>query len=87
MTQGEQPFEGTDYTRVKFVGVRYDTLVPDLKIGDEHEFKVRGVVVGTGDERKADGTIGHTVKLEVSSVAPTSFEEPADPNAPEALTD
>ena len=79
MTKGDQPFEGTDYTRVKFVGTRYDTLVQDLKIGQELEFKVRGRVVGVGDEEMKDGHVGHQVKLKVDGVIPLSFEEPEDP--------
>lgn len=83
----QQQLDGTDYTRVKFVGVKYDTLLPDLKIGDELEFTVRGRIKGTGEEEMKDGHLGKTVKLEVSSVAPVSFEEPEDPDAPSLLDD
>ena len=79
MTAGEQTFDGMDRTtRFKFVGVKYESLKTDFAIDEEVEFKVRGRVKGSGDERMNAGLI-HMVKIEVDSVSPVSFEEPADP--------
>lgn len=64
--QGE--LEGMDYTKVKFVGVQYDDLESDVKIGDEMEFLVKGQVVGVGDEKMSDGHVRHFAKVKVSSV-------------------
>ena len=76
MTDGEQTFEGMDRTtRFKFVGVKYESLKTDFAIDEEVEFKVRGRVKGSGDERMNAGLI-HMVKIEVDSVSPVSFDEP-----------
>lgn len=80
MTDGEQTFEGMDRTtKVKFVGVQYNSLKADFPLGEEVEFKVRGRVVGVGDEEMKDAHVRHVVKVDVDSVVPLSFEEPADP--------
>jgi hypothetical protein len=79
MTTGEQMFEGMDRTtRFKFVGVKYESLKTDFAIDEEVEFRVRGTVKGSGDERMNAGLI-HLVKIEVDSVVPLSFDEPEDP--------
>ena len=79
MTDGQQALEGMDRTtKVKFVGVQYDSLKTEFPLGDEVEFKVRGRVVGIGDEEMKDGHIRHVVKVDVESVVPLSFEEPPD---------
>jgi hypothetical protein len=84
VTQSES-LPGTDHTKFRFVGVKYESLSKDFKLGDSHEFTVRGRIVGVGDEEMKDGHIGHVVKLEVTSVTPSSFEEPEDPNQPTLL--
>jgi len=84
VTQSEN-LPGTEATKVKFLNVKYQTLAQDFKIGDEHTFVVTGRVKGTGDREVADGHIGHVVELAVTSVTPSSFEEPEDPNQPTLL--
>ncbi len=80
MIDGEQTFDGMDRTtKVKFVGVQYNSLKADFPLGEEVEFKVRGRVVGVGDEEMKDTHIRHVVKVDVDSVVPLSFEEPPDP--------
>jgi hypothetical protein len=79
MTTEQDALPGTTPTRVKFLGTKYDTLMGDFKIDDEHEFTVRGVVKAVGDEKVKDGHIGHVVKIEVTSVSPVSFTEPDPP--------
>lgn len=81
MTDGEQTFDGMDRTtKVKFVGVQYNSLKADFPLGEEVEFKVRGRVVGVGDEEMKDAHVRHVVKVDVDSVVPLSFEEPPDPS-------
>lgn len=63
-------FKDMDYTKVKFVGVQYDTLELPLKIGDEVVFLVQGRVTAVGDEAMKDGHIRHVAKVEVQSVTP-----------------
>lgn len=79
MTDGEQTFEGMERTtKFSFTGMGYESLKVDFERGQEVEFKVRGIVKMTGDEDMKHGPI-HLVKVEVDSVVPVSFEEPADP--------
>lgn len=80
MTDGDQTFEGMERTtKFKFTGVKYESLKGDFTIGEEVEFRVRGHVKMTGDEDMSTGLV-HLVKVEVESVAPVSFDEPADPS-------
>jgi hypothetical protein len=60
----------TNYSRVKFAGMGFDELDPDAnpKIGEEMSFRVRGRVVGIGDDEMADGQVRHIVKVKISSV-------------------
>jgi hypothetical protein len=66
----QQPsLEGTDYTKVKFVGVNYDSPETEpLKLGDEMTFKFRGRVVALGDELMKDSHQRHVAKIDVNSV-------------------
>lgn len=89
MTQSES-LPGVESTKLRFVGVKYQSLNRDFKRGDEHEFVVKGTIIMVGEETLKDGHAGQVVKLEVSSVRPTTFEEPEpeeDPNQPTLLTD
>lgn len=79
MTEGEQTLEGMERTtKFKFVGIKYESLKGDFDIDQEVEFRVRGTVKGTGDERMSAGDLQHIVKIEVDSVSPVSFDEPKD---------
>lgn len=60
--------EGMDYTKVRFVGVQFDSLETKPQIGDQMQFMVKGRVTGTGDEQMADGLVRHFAKVKVSSV-------------------
>lgn len=62
--------EDTDYSKVKFVGMSFDSLDKDIKIGDEHTFTVRARCVGTADEatQAGSGPVRHQVKMKVQSV-------------------
>ena len=62
--------EGTDYTKVRFVGVQYDALETTPSIGTEMEFVVKGRVVGHGEEQMSDGHLRKYAKVKVSSVTP-----------------
>jgi hypothetical protein len=78
MTTQQDSLPGTEPTKITFLNTKYDTLMPDFTIDDEHEFKVCGVVKGVGDE-KIHGRIVPVVKIEVTSVSPVSFTEPGPP--------
>jgi phenolic acid decarboxylase len=79
MTAGEQTFDGMERTtKFSFTGMGYESLKVDFERGEEVEFRVRGRVKMIGDEDVKQQTI-HLVKVEVDSVSPVSFEEPADP--------
>lgn len=60
--------EGTDYVKVRFVGVQYDALEDAPPMGSEMEFLVKGRVVGHGEEEMADGHLRKYAKVKVSSV-------------------
>lgn len=62
--------EDTDYLKVRFVGMAFDSLEKDIRIGDEKTFLVRARCIGTAEEAsKQDGSIRHIAKMDVQSVA------------------
>lgn len=68
---GQGELEGTQATKVKFVGMQYDAFEEDIRIGDEMSFAVRARCVGIGDELiKVDQHTRHYVKMEVLSCLP-----------------
>lgn len=69
-TPAQGAFEGMDYTKIRFVGVNYDTIEMSPKIGDRLDFLVGGKVVEVGDKALKDGHIQHIVKVDVDHVAP-----------------
>jgi hypothetical protein len=70
--EGQQNLPGTNYSRVKFVGMAWETAeVPSLKT--EVEFTVRGIVVGHGEEVMADGTVREVAKVKVQSVTQSAL--------------
>lgn len=65
----QEALDGVNPTKVKFVGMSFDSLEETIKIGDELVFVVRARCIGLGDEAsKRDGSIRHTVKMDVASV-------------------
>lgn len=60
--------DGMDYTKVKFLGMSYDSLETTPDIGTEMEFVVRGRVKGWGEDERKDGHRVKFVKVDVSSV-------------------
>lgn len=65
----QEQFDGMDFTKVRFVGMAYDSLDHDFKIGDEATFTVRARCTGVGDEAMRDGHVRHIVKMDVLGVA------------------
>lgn len=66
-TEGQAHLPGTDFARVKFVGMAWETAaVPTLK--EEVTFIVRGLCVGHGEEVMADGDVREIAKVKVLSV-------------------
>src|SRR6476620_1119739 len=66
----QETLDGTDYTKIKFVGMSFDTLNTDVKIGDEMSFTVRGRVKAVIEEEDAKGNVNHVAKVKVESVVP-----------------
>lgn len=63
----EQPLDGTDYAKVKFVGMAFDDLDRQIGIGDELVLSVRARCVGVGQEQMHDG-VRRIVKMRTTSV-------------------
>lgn len=63
-----EPLPGTDYTKVRFVGVQFDALEGKMKVGQEGTFLVHGRVKSAGDEELADGSRRKFAKIKVDSV-------------------
>lgn len=62
----QQQLEGTDYAKVKFVGMAWELVdVPQLR--DEITFKVTGTVVAIGEEVMKDD-VRKIAKVKVTSV-------------------
>lgn len=59
----QQTIEGTDYTVLKFMGLKYTMLEYVPPIGEVLRFELRVQVVGNGDELMANEQIRHTVKV------------------------
>lgn len=70
-----ETLDGTDYTKIKFVGMSFDTLDTEIKIGDEMQFVVKGRVKGVADEEDAKGNVNHVAKVKVSSVTPFAHDK------------
>lgn len=69
MADDQQQLEGTDYAKVRFVGMTCE--LPDLpKLGAEITFKVTGRVVLVGEELLDEET-REVVKVSAISVVPT----------------
>lgn len=75
---GQDSLPGTDYTKVKFVGMALDALDADVVIGDELVFAVRARCVGVGDDEVKDGLVRHVAKMKVSSVVLKGAAPPED---------
>ena len=65
----QEELDGTDFLKVKFVGMSMDSLEDSIELGDEFTFVVRARCVGEGtDLAKTDGHKRRFVKMDVSSV-------------------
>ena len=65
----QDPLEGTDYLKVKFVGMSMDSLDDDISLGDQITFTVQARCIGNGvDLSKQDGHEKRYVKMDVQSV-------------------
>lgn len=64
----EQHLPGTDYCKVKFVGMSWE-LVSEPELRDDVVFKVTGTVVGLGEEVLKDD-VRKVAKVKVTSVEP-----------------
>lgn len=76
----QDPLDGTDFSKVRFQGVGYDSLETDFKLGEERTFIVRGKCVANGLELV--GTDQHErriVKFKVDSVREYDPDHDAEP--------
>lgn len=65
----QEPLDGTDYLKVKFVGMSMDSLEDSIPLGAEMTFIVKARCIGEGtDISKQDGHKKRFVKMDVSSV-------------------
>lgn len=64
----QHQFDEADYTKIKFVGVEYNSLTMEPKIGDEVTFMVRGRISEVGDRALKDGHVQHFAKCDVKGV-------------------
>lgn len=69
MSTDQPRIPGTEYAKIKFVGMRTETPDP-LTLGDEVIFKVTGRVVLVGEEVDGDGVVHDVAKVKVISVVP-----------------
>ena len=68
MAEEQQQLEGTDYCKVKFVGMAWE-LVSEPDLRDEVVFKITGTVVGLGEEVMKDD-VRRVAKVKITSVEP-----------------
>lgn len=66
----QEPIEGLEATRVKFVGMAADSLDDLPEIDDEMTFMVRARCTGRGKERMKDGELRATARMEVLTLEP-----------------
>lgn len=78
--QQQEPIEGLESVRVKFVGMSMDSLEDPPEIDDEMTFVVRMRCVGSGRQRMKDGELRHTRSMEVLTLEPQA-RPPAKPAA------
>lgn len=65
----QETLDGTEYLKVRFVGMSMDSLDDEIGLGDELTFIVRARCVGEGtDLAKTDGHKRRFVKMDVQSV-------------------
>jgi hypothetical protein len=68
--QQQEPIEGLDTARVRFVDMSLDELGNPPEIDDEMQFTVNAVCVARSQERMKDGELRRTAKMRVLSLSP-----------------
>lgn len=65
----QDPLDGTDFSKVKLLGMGYDSLETDFKLGEERTFVVRGKCTANGIELIGqDQHERRVVKFKVESI-------------------
>lgn len=65
----QEPLDGTDYLKVKFMGMSMDSLEDEIELGTMMTFVVEARCIGTGtDLSKQDGHQKRYAKMDVQSV-------------------
>lgn len=77
--QQQEPIEGMEACRVKFVGMSMDSIEEPPDIDDEMTFLVTTRCVGSGRQRMKDGELRLTRSMEVLTLEPQGA--PSKPKA------
>lgn len=64
----QDPIEGTDYTVLSFMGLKYTMLEQVPPIGTRLHFEIRAVVVGNSEQLMANEQIRHEVKCKPTEI-------------------
>jgi hypothetical protein len=64
----QDPLEGTEFLKVKFVGMAIDSLEEQIPLGEERTFIVKARCNGQSVELMENGTERRTARMKVSSV-------------------
>jgi hypothetical protein len=75
----QEPLDGLEACRVKFVDVALDEIDTPPEIDEQMDFAVTAVCVAHTRERMKDGEMRRTARMRVLTLAPTSA--PAKPSA------
>ncbi|MGH7687650.1 MAG: hypothetical protein ACREN2_12660 [Candidatus Dormibacteria bacterium] len=75
----QEPIEGLEACRVKFVGMSMDSLENPPEIDDEMTFLVHTRCVGSGRQRMKDGELRLTRSMEVLTLE--AQDAPSKPSA------
>lgn len=81
--QQQEPLDGMQATRVKFVGMAADSLEQLPEINDRIVFTVETVCTGRGMELMKDGELRRTARMEVLTLSPNG--PPIKPNGTPSL--
>jgi hypothetical protein len=64
----QEELDGTDYAKIKFVGMSFDELNDVPGLGERMRFEVEGTVVGRGGELLETGGERRVAKVKVDRV-------------------
>jgi hypothetical protein len=83
MSEQQEPLDGLEACRVKFVDVALDEIDEPPDIDDRMHFTVEAICVGRTTERMKDGELRRTAKMRVTALDPQGG--PLKPASPPSL--